>query len=85
MASCTGVACDVARDSEIAQTSLMGDIGRRVVPRAGNAWAGQAIGSTRARTSIRRHATVAIYCFSGAATGKGEDQRTILPSLNLIV
>jgi hypothetical protein len=40
------------------------------------------------RTSIRRHATVAIYCFGGAATGaagKGEDQRTILPSLNLIV
>ena len=38
--------------------------------------------------SIRRHGTVAIHCFDGTPTGtagKGEDQRTILPSLNLTV
>jgi hypothetical protein len=36
----------------------------------------------------QRHAAVAAYCFGDAGAGdpgKGEDQRTILPSLNLTV
>jgi hypothetical protein len=38
--------------------------------------------------AVRSPATVAIHCLGGAATGatgRGEDQRTILPPLNLIV
>jgi hypothetical protein len=42
----------------------------------------------RKAQAVRSLATVEIHCFGGAATGtagKGEDQRTILASLNLIV